>query len=156
MNVQYITTDTGEAVNAPTLPSHWGVGEWQTEDDGYEWFRCLEGTPWTLVTRWGSEGHSLGKLYSMMVATAVHEDERGTLYGYGSYCQGYSHTLWFRSEAALHAEITDTAFFYWKDGQSQGPDTLPATARELPAEYTVPYQAPAPVKDTLRADGAPF
>ena len=138
---EFTTQDTGEAVRAPQLPADDRTG------DGYDWMDTLTNTPWSVLPNWGSEGWDAGAWPYIIFAAAKHYDGyRSTLYGYGLYIEGDTHTHWFRTVAARQEAITAAVFDFWKLAQSDGPADLPNTAAELPARYRRPY---APGQETV-------
>lgn len=127
------TGDTAEPVAAPVLPSDDRAG------DGYKWMETLEGTAWSVLPNWGSEGWDAGSWPYIIFAVARTSDRSGELFGYGTYVEGDTTTHWFRSQDACFEAITAEVFFHWTSGQSDGPDNLPATATALPEQDRKPY-----------------
>lgn len=128
-----VTTDTAEPVTAPALPADDRAG------DGYDWMDTLEGTAWSVLPNWGNEGWDAGSWPYIIFTVARIRDGSGELFGYGTYVEGDTSTHWFRSQEACFAAITAEVFFHWASGQSDGPDSLPATAAGLPEEDRKPY-----------------
>lgn len=128
-----VTTDTAEPVTAPVLPANNRAG------DGYDWMDTLEGTPWSVLPNWGSEGWDAGSWPYIIFAVARTRDGNGELFGYGTYVEGDTATYWFRSQDACFDVITAEVFFHWASGQSDGPDNLPDTAAGLPEQDRKPY-----------------
>ena len=128
-----VTADTAEAVSAPVLPADDRAG------DGYDWMDTLEGTAWSVLPNWGSEGWDAGSWPYIIFAAARTRDRTGELFGYGTSVEGDTATHWFRSQDACFEAITVEVFFHWASGQSHGPDNLPATAAELPDQDRKPY-----------------
>lgn len=128
-----VTTDTAEAVTAPALPSNDRAG------DGYDWMDTLEGTEWSVLPNWGSDGWDAGAWPHIIFAVARTRDWNGELFGYGTCVEGDTSIHWFRSQDACFEAITAEVFFHWTAGQSDGPETLPATPAELPRKYRKPY-----------------
>ena len=128
-----VMTDTAEPVTAPVLPADDRGG------DGYDWMAALEGTAWSVLPNWGSEGWDAGSWPYIIFAVARSRDVSGELFGYGTYVEGDTSTHWFRSQDACFEAITAEVFFHWASGQSDGPDSLPATAAELPDQDRKPY-----------------
>ena len=143
MNNQFTTQDTCETVRAPQLPADDRTG------DGYDWMDTLAGTPWAVLPNWGSEGWDAGAWPYIIFAAAKHTDAEGSLYGYGLYIEGDTHTHWFRTQTAYHDAITAAVFDFWKLGQSSGPEDLPGTAAELPSRYRKPYFGWIPGRETV-------
>ncbi|MBG6192071.1 hypothetical protein IWX64_003040 [Arthrobacter sp. CAN_A212] len=133
MMTQTSTTDTEETVMVPGLPADDRMG------DGYDWMKTLESTGWSALPNWGSEGWDAGAWPPIVFAVARTRDEDGELFGYGTYVEGDTSALWYRSQAACFEAITAEVFFHWQMGQSDGPTDLPATAAELPATHRKPY-----------------
>ncbi|WP_157356998.1 hypothetical protein [Arthrobacter sp. U41] len=127
------TTDTAEAVAAPALPADDRAG------DGYDWMDILDGTAWSVLPNWGSEGWDAGTWPYIMFAVARTRDGNGGLSGYGTCVEGDTATHRFRSQDACFEAIAVEVFFHWASGQSDGPDNLPATAAELPHKDRKPY-----------------
>ncbi|MGY2747375.1 hypothetical protein [Arthrobacter sp. UYCu723] len=127
------TADTAEPVTAPDLSSDDRSG------DGYDWMDTLEGTAWSVLPNWGSEGWDAGSWPYIIFALARTRAGNRDLFGYGTYVEGDTSTHWFRSQGACFEAITAEVFFHWKSGQSHGPDNLPATAAELPGKDRKPY-----------------
>jgi hypothetical protein len=63
-----VTTDTAEAVTAPALPADDRAG------DGYDWMDTLDGTAWSVLPNWGSEGWDAGAWPYIIVAVARTRD----------------------------------------------------------------------------------
>lgn len=76
----------------------------------------------------GGEGWDAGSWPYIIFAVARTRDGNGELFGYGTYVEGDASTHWFRSQDACFEAITAEVFFHWNSGQSDGPDSLPATA----------------------------
>ena len=127
------TADTAETVTAPALPADDRAG------DGYDWMDTLEGTAWSVLPNWGSEGWDAGSWPYIIFAVARTRDRNGELFGDGTYVEGDTSTYWFRSQDACFEAITTEVFFHWSHGQSHGPEKLPATAAELPDQDRKPY-----------------
>jgi hypothetical protein len=66
-----VTPDTAEAVSAPVLPADDGSG------DGYDWMDTLEGTAWSVLPNWGSDGWDAGSWPYIIFTVAA----RGTVTG---------------------------------------------------------------------------
>jgi hypothetical protein len=128
-----LTDDTPELLTAPDLPADDRAG------DGYDWMAALEGTAWSVLPNWASEGWDAGSWPYVIFAVARSRDSGGELFGYGTYVEGDTSTHWFRSQGACFEAITAEVFFHWASGQSGGPDNLPATAAELPDQDRKPY-----------------
>jgi hypothetical protein len=128
-----VTTDTAEPVTAPVLPADDRAG------DGYDWMDTLDGTAWSVLPNWGSEGWDAGAWPYIILAVARTRDRTGELFGYGTYVEGDTSMHWFRSQDVCFEAITAEVFFHWASGKSDGPDHLPATAAELPAKDRKPY-----------------
>jgi hypothetical protein len=127
------TADSAEPVAVPVLPADDRAG------DGYDWMDTLEGTAWSVLPNWASEGWDAGAWPYIIVAAARTRDPNGELFGYGTYVEGDTSTHWFRSQDACFEAITAEVFFHWTSGQSDGPDNLPTTAAELPEQDRKPY-----------------
>ncbi|WP_147394437.1 hypothetical protein [Arthrobacter cheniae] len=127
------TKDTEETVGALVLPVDDRTG------DGYDWLDNLTGSPWKVMGAWGIDGWDAESWPYVFFATAIHRNEIGTLYGYGTYVEGDTYAHWYRAEDACHRAITAEVFWYWKHGQADGPSNLPASAEELTEQYTKPY-----------------
>ncbi|WAH98722.1 hypothetical protein [Arthrobacter sp. MMS18-M83] len=128
-----VTADTAEAVTAPVLPADDRAG------DGYDWMDTLEGTAWSVLPNWGSEGWDAGSWPHIILAVARTRDVNGELFGYGTCFEGDTASHWFRSQNACFEAITGEVFFHWASGQSDGPENLPAAAAELPEQDRRPY-----------------
>ncbi|WP_427008158.1 hypothetical protein [Pseudarthrobacter sp. H2] len=128
-----ITTDTLEPVTAPVLPADDRAG------DGYDWMDTLEGTAWSVLPNWGSEGRDAGSWPYIIVAVARTRDRNGEPFGYGICVEGDTATHWFRSQDACFEAVSAEVFYHWISGQSDGPDSLPATAAVLPEQDRKPY-----------------
>ncbi len=128
-----VTTDTAEPVTAPALPADNRSG------DGYEWMDTLEGTAWSVLPNWGSEGWDAGSWPYIIFVVARTHDSPEELFGYGTCVEGDTSTYWYRSQDACFEAITAEVFFHWTAGQSAGPDNLPATAAALPEQDRKPY-----------------
>ncbi|WP_299170029.1 hypothetical protein [uncultured Arthrobacter sp.] len=131
--IRMTTTDTNETVAVPGLPVDDPMG------DGYDWMETLEGTGWSALPNWGSDGWDAGAWPLIVFAAARTHDETGELFGYGTYVEGDTHAHWFRSQEQCFEAITEEVCFHWKTGQSDGPANLPATAAELPTADRKPY-----------------
>ena len=99
----------------------------------------LEGTAWSVLPNWGSDGWDAGSWPFIIFAVARTRDRNGELFGYGTYVEGGTSTHWFRPQDACFDAITAEVFFHWASGQSHGPEILPATAAELPDQDRKPY-----------------
>ena len=130
---RHLTADTAEPLTAPVLPAADRAG------DGYDWMDTVEGTPWSVLPNWGSEGWDAGSWPYIIFAAARIRVGNGELFGYGTYVEGDTATHWFRSQDACFEAITAEVFFHWTSGQSDGPDNLPTTAAELPKQDRRPY-----------------
>jgi hypothetical protein len=128
-----VTTDTAEPVTAPALPADNRSG------DGYDWMDTLEGTAWSVLSNWGSEGWDAGSWPHVILAVARSRDRNGELFGYGTCVEGDTSAHWFRSQEACFEAITAEVFYHWASGQSDGPDNFPATAAELHVQDRKPY-----------------
>ncbi|MEO5313794.1 hypothetical protein PV772_06645 [Pseudarthrobacter sp. CC12] len=95
-----VTADTAEPVTAPVLPADDPTG------DGYDWMDTLEGTAWSVLPNWASEGWDAGSWPYIILAVARTRDENGELFGYGTYVEGDTATHWFRSTDACFETIT--------------------------------------------------
>jgi hypothetical protein len=130
---RHLTADTAEPVTGPVLPANDRAG------DGYDWMDTLEGTAWSVLPNWGSEGWDAGSWPYIIVAVARTRDGNGELFGYGTYVEGATAAHWFRSQNACFEAIAAEVFFHWASGQSDGPENLPATAADLPEQDRNPY-----------------
>ena len=128
-----VTADTAEPVTAPVLPADYRAG------DGYDWMDTLDGTGWSVLPNWGSEGWDAGSWPYIIFVVARTRDGSGELFGYGTCVEGDTATYWFRSQEACFEAITAEEFFHWASGQSDGPENLSATAAGLPAQDRRPY-----------------
>lgn len=128
-----VTADTEETVTVPELPADTRAG------DGYDWMDTLPGSGWVALPSWASEGWDAGAWPYIIFTVARHRDEEGELFGYGTYVEGGTSSRWFRSQESCFEAITDEVFFHWKNGQSHGPENLPATAAELSSGDRLPY-----------------
>ena len=63
-----VTTDTAEPVTAPGLPADDRAG------DGYDWIDTLEGTAWSVLPNWGSDGWDAGAWPYIIFAVARTRD----------------------------------------------------------------------------------
>ncbi|RAN79180.1 hypothetical protein B5P43_14695 [Bacillus sp. SRB_336] len=133
------TADTKEVIEA--LPD---LGNWHGGDggDGYDWMGRIEARGWHVIGNWGCDGWDLGRWPYIMLAGFRIRDEAGDLWGMATYCEGDVTTTWHRTQAAHWDAISHHAHFYWKSGQADGPDTLPATAEKMPPEWKRPYGEP--------------
>lgn len=86
-----VTTDTAEAVTAPALPSNDRAG------DGYDWMDTLEGTEWSVLPNWGSDGWDAGAWPHIIFVVARPRDWNGELFSYGTCVEGDTSVHWFRS-----------------------------------------------------------
>jgi hypothetical protein len=127
------TADTAEEVAVPVLPADDRAG------DGYDWMDTLNGTAWSVLPNWSSEGRYAGSWPYIIFAVARTRDGNGGLFGYGTYVEGDTSTYWFRSQNGCFEAITAEVFFHWASGQSDGPDNLPTTAAGLPDQYRKPH-----------------
>jgi hypothetical protein len=123
---RHLAADTAETVTAPVLPADDRAG------DGYDWIDTLEGTTWSVLPNWASEGWDAGSRPYLIFAVARTRDRNGELFGYGTYVEGDTSTHWSRSQNACFEAITAEVLFHWNSGQSHGPDNFPATAAQLP------------------------
>ena len=130
-----VTTETAEPVTAPVLPADDRAG------DGYDWMHTLEGTVWSVLPNWGSEGWDAGAWPYIIFAAARTRARTGELFGYGTYVEGDTSTHWFRSQSACFAAITAEAFFHWASGQSDGPDNSPPPPPNSPTRTGSPTPA---------------
>lgn len=128
-----VTKDTAEPVTAPVLPADDRTG------DGYDWMDTLDGTAWSVLPNWGSDGWDAGSWPYIIFAVARTRHRAGELFGYGTYVEGDTASYWFRSQKACFEAITTEVFFHWNSGQSDGTDNLPATAVGLPEQDRRPY-----------------
>ncbi|MGM7774493.1 hypothetical protein ACSVHC_00470 [Arthrobacter sp. KNU-44] len=101
----------------------------------------LNGTLWSVLPKWGSEGWDAGSWPYIVFAVARTRDRNGELFGYGTDVEGDTTNHWFRSQDACFEAITAEVFYHWTSGQFEGPDNLPDTADRLPALRT---GSPAP------------
>ena len=62
------TADTAEPVTAPVLPADDRAG------DGYDWMDTLDGTAWSVLPNWGSEGWDAGSWPYIIFAVARTSD----------------------------------------------------------------------------------
>jgi hypothetical protein len=131
--IRMTTADTNESIIVPGLPADDRMG------DGYDWMETLEGTGWSALPNWGSDGWDAGAWPLIVFAVARTRDESGELFGYGTNVEGDTATHWFRSQGACFEAITTEVFFHWQLGQSDGPTVLPVTAAELPTADRKPY-----------------
>jgi len=98
---------------------------------------ALDGTAWSVLPNWGSEGWDAGSWPYISPSPAP-----ATITGNCSardYVEGGTSTYWFRFQDACFEAITAEVFSHWFSGQSDGPDNLPATAAELPEQDRRPY-----------------
>ncbi|WP_026533876.1 hypothetical protein [Arthrobacter sp. H14] len=131
----FTTADTGEAITAPAVPADDRTG------DGCDWIDTLEGTAWSVLPNWGTEGWGAGAWPLIILAVTRTADAAGELFGLGVYVEGDTTTTYYRTQSAHFEAITAEVFFHWNMGQADGPENLPATAAELPAHYRRPYTA---------------
>ena len=126
------TADTEETISRPNLPT--------MEDgyDGYDYMGFAERRGWSAMGNWGEKGYDLGSWPYVIMFVRTARDERGALYGFGQYCEGDLTTDWYRTKGACNEAITRKAFWYWKAGQSDGPENLPDTYEELAPEFRIP------------------
>jgi hypothetical protein len=89
------TTDTAEPVTAPSLATDSRAG------DGYDWMDTLDGTAWSVLPNWGSEGWDAGSWPYIIFAVARTGDRNGELFGYGTYVEGDTAASWFRSQTRV-------------------------------------------------------
>lgn len=133
MNTMSTTEDTREDVTVPALPADDRTG------DGYDWMATLHGTPWAALPGWGEDGWDCGAWPLIIIIVAAATDEKGRLYGLGTYVEGDTSARWFRSREAQHRAITAEAFFHWKNGQADGPADLPEHVADLDPKFCAPY-----------------
>ncbi|MCU1532916.1 MAG: hypothetical protein JWO49_2487 [Arthrobacter sp.] len=143
--IHMATVDTAEKVAAPVLPADNRAG------DGYDWMDTLEGTPWSVLPNWASEGWDAGSWPYIIFAVARSRDVSGELFGYGTCVEGDTAAHWFRSQDACFEAITAEVFFHWASGQSDGPDHLPTRPRNCLSRTASPTRAGRP----RNASGAP-
>ncbi len=127
------TRDTDETISAPALPRDDRAG------DGYDWMDTLEGSSWSVLPNWGTEGWDAGSWPYVILAVNRTRDGNGELFGLGVYVEGDTYTSYYRTSQAHWLGITEEVFFHWKSGQADGPDDLPGTAAELADIYRRPY-----------------
>ena len=92
-------TATAELVTAPVLPTDDRAG------DGYDWMDTLEGTEWSVLPNWGSDGWEAGSWPYIIFAVAHTRDGNGEMFGYGTWVEGDTSTYWFRSQGACFEAI---------------------------------------------------
>jgi hypothetical protein len=66
-----VTGETAEQVTARVLPADNRAG------DGYDWMDTLEGTAWSVLPNWGSEGWDAGSWPYIIFAVARTRDGNG-------------------------------------------------------------------------------
>lgn len=125
------TADTGEAISEKNLPS----AEWC---EGYDYIDRAARAGWSAMGNWGEEGYDLGAWPYVIMFTRVVRDGGRYLYGFGHYVEGDLSADYYRSKEACNEAISRQAYWYWKNGQSDGPKNLPATFESLAPEYRVP------------------
>ena len=127
------TLDTGEEISAAVVLSDCH------EADGYAWMDLIEPHGWAAIANWGTDGWSLGRWPSAVVAATHTADSTGKLFGVASYCDGAVTCTYFRTEARQWDEITKHAQYWWKNGPAPAPVDLPEHAADLPSRYRQPY-----------------
>lgn len=122
------TSDTDRPIAAPTLPS----SPWDT---GYDYMDAAERRGWTVISSWGQDGWDFGAWPYIIGFTREHSAGASTTWGFGTYVEGDLTTRYFDSRDAMIEAIDREAFFYWKHGQSDGPENLPELFDDLPQRY---------------------
>jgi len=87
-----VTTDTAEPVTGPVLPADDRAG------DGNDWMDTLDGTAWSVLPNWGSEGLGRRILAPHHLRRRPHPRPQGELFGSGTYVEGDTTTHWYRSQ----------------------------------------------------------
>lgn len=126
------TKDTAETISVPAAPPRDYSG------DGYDWLELARNAGWTVIGSWGEDGYDLGSWPYIIFAFRRHTIEGREYFGYCTYVEGDVDAYWFADKRARELAVTKDAFWYWKSGQADGPEDLPASAGGLPHELTVP------------------
>ncbi|MEV8150549.1 hypothetical protein AB0O52_20695 [Arthrobacter sp. NPDC080073] len=126
------TKDTGEEIHGVTV-----LGDYHL-NGGYDWMELIGEHGWAVIPSWGCDGWDLGQWPYVMVAGIRTADEIGNLFGVATYTEGDVTCTFYRTKAAQWDAITEHAFYWWKNGQAQGPEDLPMAAAELPSRYRQP------------------
>lgn len=129
------TNGTAEPVTTPVIPADDRTG------DGYDWMDTLEGTVWSVLPAWDSDGCDAGSWPCIIYAVARTRDGNGGLFGYGTCVQGGIPSHWFRSQDAAPRRSPPRMFFQWPPASPTARTTCPPpqpncrrrTGRPIPA-----------------------
>ncbi|GAP54607.1 hypothetical protein AHiyo6_11720 [Arthrobacter sp. Hiyo6] len=126
------TNGTAEPVTTPVIPADDRTG------DGYDWMDTLEGTVWSVLPAWDSDGCDAGSWPCIIYAVARTGTGTGDCSATEPASKGDTFTLVSVpgrcSEAVTAEDVLPVA-----SCQSDGPDNLPATAAQLPAQDRKAY-----------------
>lgn len=128
MASQLKTSDTDRPITAPTLP----ISPWDT---GYEYMETAEHHGWTTISSWGQDGWDFGAWPYIIGFIREQPEDKTSIWGFGTYIEGDLTTRYFEHRDAMIEAIDREAFFYWKLGQSDGPENLPERFENLPQIY---------------------
>lgn len=124
------TTDTGIRISEPNLPTDDRSG------DGYDYIETAEKAGWTVVNVWGEDGWDFGAWPYIIGFVRVADNGAGARrFGFGLYVEGDLKTDYYDSLAACTEAIDREAFWFWKNGQSDGPKDLPENFEDLNPKY---------------------
>lgn len=122
-------TTTQTTFTGPDLPLDDRSG------DGYDYLDTAENAGWTVIAQWGAEGYDFGAWpYVIGFARQINKDGKRH-FGYGLYVEGDTTTKYFDTLEACKEAIDRDAHWFWKTGQSDGPDDVPEKFEDLPAKY---------------------
>lgn len=148
---------TPEPIKTEQHGREWPAG-WA--DDGYEWMEQASEDGWHPVASWGRDGWDLGSWPYVCYVFRTRKDpshdssrcdpicvlaaESGsdfcpTLYERACYCEGDVTVETFASREDREAATDETAAWYWRSGQADGPDDLPPEGEPLPPHACGPF-----------------
>ena len=119
----------GEAPHIPELSADYG-------GDGYDWMQHLP-REWESVASWGRDGWDLGS-WPYVIVVEFCNPEQG-VYAVGTYVESDITVQRFDTAEEQYAAIDKIAEFYWRLGQSRGPQDLPVGEGLLP-HHRRPYR----------------
>ncbi|MGP5383623.1 hypothetical protein ACTXL8_15795 [Glutamicibacter arilaitensis] len=104
--------------------------------DGYDYIETAEKAGWTVISQWGGEGYDFGAWPYIIGFARQAQDASGQRhFGYGLYVEGDTTTKYFDNLEACKEAIDRDAHFFWKTGQSDGPEGVPEQFEKLPEKY---------------------
>ena len=104
---------------------------------GFDWIDRLS-HGWHVEPVWGRDGWDLGSW--PLVAVGLFVDEVHGRYAVATYVEGDVDVRRYGSLGALHVAVNEIAEYYWRSGESRGPDDLP-DGRGLLAKHCGPFSS---------------